>query len=517
MRDSDVATPRSSAASSSPTLAAGQSIAAPAIRGSVWTLAGYALSQLIRLGGNLVLTRLLFPEVFGQMALVFLFIQGLAMFSDVGTGPAIIQNPRGDDPRFLNTAWTIQCARGVLLWLVSWAIAWPVAAFYDQPLLRWLIPAGGFTAALGGFESTAMHTLQRHLRLERLTIADLAAQLLGIAVTILLAFVDRRVFGPNHPGAVWAIIAGALVTSIARLVLSHTYLPGIRHRFRVDAEDRKVLFRFGRWIFVSTLLTFLAGQSDRLVFGKLIPIALFGVYSIASMIAALPTAAILKLGGSVVFPAYSRLAGRTDFRSVFFRVRWPLLLGGAAVVTCLIASGPFLVAFLYDRRYADAGWMLQFLSAAAWFQILECTNGAVLLAKGHVRWVAAGNAAKLLGMIALVPLGFRVAGLPGALAGLVVSDLLKYLTVAAGVAIAGLGGIRHDLLVTAMTALLAAAAFLVGRGAAGAGAGRTVSFLASGAAAGVPWLGVGLWYLARSRADRVARADLFDASPGRQV
>ena len=61
--------------------------------------------------------------------------------------------------------------------------------------------------------------------------------------------------------------------------------------------------RFGRWIFVSTVLTFLAGQSDRLVFGKMIPIALFGVYSIASMLAALPTQAVLKLGGAVIFPA----------------------------------------------------------------------------------------------------------------------------------------------------------------------------------------------------------------------
>ena len=36
-----------------------------AIRGSVWTFAGYGITQVIRLGGNIILTSLLFREAFG--------------------------------------------------------------------------------------------------------------------------------------------------------------------------------------------------------------------------------------------------------------------------------------------------------------------------------------------------------------------------------------------------------------------------------------------------------------------
>src|SRR5258708_13476127 len=104
-------------------------------------MGGYAASQLLRLASNLILTRLLFPAVFGEVALVFIFIQGLAMFSDVGTGPTIIQNHRGDDPSFINTAWTIQSARGAILWLASWATRCPLAAFYGPPPLLRPIPA----------------------------------------------------------------------------------------------------------------------------------------------------------------------------------------------------------------------------------------------------------------------------------------------------------------------------------------------------------------------------------------
>src|ERR1700688_650098 len=64
-------------------------------RGSAWALAGYGASQVFRLGLTLVLWRLLVPDVFGLMAIVSAVMQGLAMFSDVGIGPSIIQYERG--------------------------------------------------------------------------------------------------------------------------------------------------------------------------------------------------------------------------------------------------------------------------------------------------------------------------------------------------------------------------------------------------------------------------------------
>src|SRR5258706_9299249 len=100
------------------------------VSGSVWTIAGYGAGQVLRLAGNLVLARLLYPEAFGLMALVSVFLQGLAMFSDIGIGPSIIQSRRGDELAFLNTAWTIQVVRGIVLWVVSMAGAAPFAAWY---------------------------------------------------------------------------------------------------------------------------------------------------------------------------------------------------------------------------------------------------------------------------------------------------------------------------------------------------------------------------------------------------
>ena len=52
------------------------------------------------------------------MVLVNVFVLGLELFSDVGIGPAVIQNER-DDESFVNTVWTIQIFRGAALFLVA--------------------------------------------------------------------------------------------------------------------------------------------------------------------------------------------------------------------------------------------------------------------------------------------------------------------------------------------------------------------------------------------------------------
>lgn len=477
-------------------------MAGAAVRGSVWTVAGYASGQLVRLLGNLVLTRLLFPAVFGQMALIAVFMQGLQMFSDVGTGPAIVQSRRGDDPAFLDTAWTIQCIRGVLLWLASFALAAPLASFFGQPILAWLIPGAGFSAVLGGLESTSMHTAQRHLRLERLTVVELVSQVVGVAVAIVGALADLRLYGPLHQSAAWVFVVANLAAAATRTALSHLALPGIRHRFRLDRTVLGEQLAFGRWVFVSTLLTFLAGQADRLVFGKMIPIDLFGVYGIAATLAMLPTLAVLRVGSSVAFPTYARLAARGTLGTVLGQVRLPLLLGGGAIASGLFACGPGLIHLLYDSRYAEAGWIVRFLAAGAWFQILEATCGAVLLALGRVPWMATGSAAKLVGLVVLLPLGFHLGGFRGALAGLVLAEAVKYLVAATGVALQRMPGLRLDAAVTGMVVAIAAAGSFAGSLVGAGGHSRFAEFVGAAAVSGGAWAAILGWYFLRARARR---------------
>jgi O-antigen/teichoic acid export membrane protein len=238
---------------------------------------------------------------------------------------------------------------------------------------------------------------------------------------------------------------------------------GAPNRLRWDKDALAQMMSFGRWIFASTVLTFLVGQSDRLIFGALIPLAALGVYSVAAMIALLPATALSRMASSVFFPIYSRIhnEGR-ELSPVFLRMRRPLLVFGGWLIGGLAGGGQSAVQLLYDDRYAQAGWILQWLALGCWFAVLEGINSAALLARGQSNWTAAASAGKLAGMLTLIPLGFHLGGFPGAVVGLALSDVLKYAVSAFAVSRAGLPCLAQDLRLTAW--VLASAA--LGHGAA---------------------------------------------------
>src|SRR5580658_4675768 len=90
-------------------------VRALAVRVAAWTAVGFGGAQVLRFAFNLILTRLLYPELFGLMALAFSVITGLNLFSDFGTAAIVVSHPRGADREFLNTVWSLQILRGLVL------------------------------------------------------------------------------------------------------------------------------------------------------------------------------------------------------------------------------------------------------------------------------------------------------------------------------------------------------------------------------------------------------------------
>ena len=80
---------------------------------ALWIGLGFTLTQAIRLGSSIVLTRLLAPEMYGLVAMGTVIISAVVMMSDFGFSLSVIRDKRGDDdPTFLNTIWTLQLVRG---------------------------------------------------------------------------------------------------------------------------------------------------------------------------------------------------------------------------------------------------------------------------------------------------------------------------------------------------------------------------------------------------------------------
>lgn len=438
-----------------------------ALRGSVVTLLGQLGGNGIRLASNLILTRLLLPEHFGVMALVNVTLTGLHMFSDIGIGPNVIQHPRGEERSFLHTAFSIQALRGFWLTLAGFAVAWPVARFYEIDELLWLIPLASLTAIIDGLTSTKIFRENRNLRLGRLTAIELASQLVAAIAMAITAWITRSVI---------SLVIGGLVGGLCRTILSHLALPGFRDGFAWEEESKKAIVTFGRWIFLSTAITFVSMQVDRLVLGKLVDTELLGIYSIAAMIAAVPREVLAQLTQKVLYPVVAELKRGESGGPRIRRVRTKILAILILPMGFLAGEGDAIFDVLYDERYAAGGILMMIISVGAWLHVLESTYGVVVLAAGKPKWISFGTGLKAVTFLALSYPIYLALGIHGVAGLIAVSELGVLLMVGWGARSEEVTSPIFDVMATAGVLATIAAVYF---------AQRAITALV-----GTPWVGL---------------------------
>jgi O-antigen/teichoic acid export membrane protein len=417
----DAAPPRSGDSSSHPTL---RSLA---ISATFWTLVSHGAGQLLRLISNVCLTWLLVPEIFGVMGLVQVLVTALNMFSDAGLNAGVVYHKRGDDPDFVDTAWTMQVFRGGLLWLATCVIAWPAAVFYEQPMLLWLLPIVGATSLIAGFRSTAGFILTRRVIVKPLVWRHITAQAVSLVVMLIVSIWTR---------SVWVLVVGQFITTILDVLLSFTVTKEGRPRFHWDRDAVRDLYRFGRWIFVGTAITFLLQHGDRAVLGKLISEAELGVYVIAALLARVPIEILLRLTAQVLFPIYARSAHESRERLIHRLVKARVgVLAALLPMTCAISiAGPFLVELLYRDAYHEAGWMLRILAIGASMTVINISAAGAILAVGDSFQHMINQVARGVLLIAGMWIGWHFGQLSGLLIGMTISKVLEYPVIAIGLA-----------------------------------------------------------------------------------
>lgn len=383
------------------------------LRGSIITMLGFGGTQALRLGGNLILARLLFPEAFGVMQLVTVLLVGLAMLSDLGIAPAIQGSKRGDDADFLNTAWTINLIRGVGLFLAGCALAWPMAWFYGEPILMQVVPVACISLLIAALEPTRADSAERHMNLGWVTLLELSAQTAALIAMVALALVT---------GSIWALVAGSLVAATVRAVMSWTLLPGIVNRPRLEPAAARELIHFGKWIFLSTVAGFLVQQADRLVLGRYLSMAELGIYGIGFFLASFPLMLGTTLVVRLMIPVYRQsppAASAANFLRLR-RIRAALTVALLGMMAPLVLIGPWLVDLLYDDRYLMSGAVVVLAGLALMPQLVTVAYDRAALAEGDSRGFFAVNGARALALVGLllvlVP-GQGIAGAALALAG----------------------------------------------------------------------------------------------------
>ena len=383
-----------------------------------WATGTFGLIQVLRFANNVILARLLSPPLFGLMLIVNSIRTGVELISDVGINQNIVSNKAGHTPDFYDTAWTIKVVRGVALGAFFMLTGKLFANFFEQPQLSIIMPVIALTFVFLGFQSTSSALLQKQKTIARNTIFEVIVAAISLVVHVALAIVSPTI---------WALVLGSVITSAAALITSYLIIPGTRHRFMIEPVSAREIIVFGKWIFLSSIIYFLAMNFDRLYFAKLISLAELGIYSIARSLADMLSTLVVRSSYMVLFPSVAAMQTTApELRAKLLQGRRMILVLVAIGLGCFVAVSDVVVNLLYDQRYGSAGLILPVLLLGVWLAILSTVNDSVLLGMGKPAYTTSANAAKLATLVVGVPIAFNYWGLIGAVFVLNVGETARY-------------------------------------------------------------------------------------------
>jgi O-antigen/teichoic acid export membrane protein len=408
----------------------------------------FGLQQAIRLIASIVLARILAPEAFGFMLIINTLRTGTELLSDIGIGQSIVRSPHAKDKAFLDTAWTLQVVRGVMLMLVTLALAAPISSMYSGLKTERMIAVVSLVFVTAGLQSPGIYIVQRSMQLWRRGVYDVVCTLASSMLTIILAL-----FWPNVWSLIWGLILGVVVVT----ALSYGLVPGSLPRFRWHRDHAREILHFGKWIFLSTAIYFAAISADKFYFSAALPLTLVGIYSVSRTFADLLRDLAQRLGAFLVFPKVVELRERRSEVAASIqhkRFRALALIAGATALS--LAACDALILLLYDARYHAAAFMLPILLGTTWFAVLAAFSEATLFGLDRPQATAFGNGAKFIVMIVGLPLAVPRYGILAGLLVLLLAEMVRWLVLSFALQKEKLSSVRGDVMLTVGMIALAA-------------------------------------------------------------
>jgi len=371
-----------------------QTLQAQTLVSAFWSFVGSGGKGVIRFASNLILTRLLFPEAFGLMATAMVVVTLIQIFSDTGTKTALIQNPKGSLPEFVNTSYIIAIVRSFVLFSIIVLAIEPVVSFYDQSQLRPLLWIMSFALLAEGFLNPGLPLLIKKLRVEKQVVYEVGSQLVGFVSTIILVYFYR---------SITAVAVGYLLTSLYRVVASYLVIP-YRPKLQWNREAGKELLHFGKYILINTMITWAVLNLDRLVIGKTLDMQQLGYYNIALYIGLYISDVLVQIFSQSYFPALSSVSDYPQKVEHIYRKTMNTVISLVIPVLMLIVLfSTEIITILYDTRYQTAGIVLFWIGLKSIFNVLSNIQSGTLLALGKPVYVTISMAIGLLFLAITLP------------------------------------------------------------------------------------------------------------------
>ncbi|KAF2419638.1 hypothetical protein B2K11_04135 [Microbacterium sp. B35-30] len=388
-----------------------------AVRGASHTLTAQLGRVVLQIATTVILARLLEADDFGLFAMVSAFTGVALVIGDFGLSLAAVQARELGRAVHSNLFW-INLSLGCGLFAVYWLGAYPLAAFYNEPLVVAVTQGLAFVFLINGFSAQMRVNAIRQMRFGQIALVDFGAQIGALTGGIVLALV-----GAEYWALVGAQIAQAIVAAIGLTIVGR-WLPGWPNR----RGSIRAMAGFGAHTSAAQILSYAAGTVDKILIGRFIGPSSLGYYDRAFQLLQLPMTQLLSPLTNIAVPILSKVdADDQRLARTARSIALILSYGFGTLLFLIIALATPVVEIALGHDWSPSVPILQILCIGGLFQAIGYLYFWLFLSRGltamQLRYSVIGRSIQIALIVACVPLGvLGVAG--GVVAGQAINWLI---------------------------------------------------------------------------------------------
>ena len=338
-----------------------------------WSLLEQSGSKAVGLLIQLVLARILTPQVFGELAILLVVANIVDALAQSGFGSALIQK---SDPteRDYSTIFWLGIAFSTALYFVIILISPLLSRLYGIDQMTALLAVLALRLFPNVLNSIQRAHLQRSMQFRAIFISNILANVLSGLAGILVAALG---------GGIWALILQNVLQSLISCIVMKMQVPWAP-ALQFDSSEAWNLFSFGWKISATTVLDTIYNGASEMLIGKVCTVSDLGLYSQGRKWPVAGISVMTNALQNVLFPALSQL--KEDRSRLIALLKRSTVVGGYVVIPmgmfCSIASEPLVRLLLSDKWIASAPiFGITFLGSC--FTFLQPLNLRAYMALGR--------------------------------------------------------------------------------------------------------------------------------------
>jgi O-antigen/teichoic acid export membrane protein len=375
------------------------------------------MQALLRLFSSLILTRVLLPEAYGTLAILLSVLYLIGNILDTNVSLFIVRDKNAEQPRYLNTAWTMRLSRSLLSGAVLFVGAPLIATkVYNLPALSLPLRVFSLWFLIDGFESMGFALAIRRKQARLQMYSELAASVVSTIFSIVYCY---------RYHTFWGMAFGIILNRLIMTVLSHQFYRELRPRLFIDLAAAREILVYSKYTIPSSLLSLGLNQFDKIVFLRLFDLRLLGIYGLAGNIAGSIESLISKISQTVLYPrcAHNFRDNPATATKRYYTENTKLFAGILAMPAALAGAAHLLIALMYDPRYSQAGSVLQALAIRAVLLSFASPAEDLLISAGQFHVILIGNVLRASWIVLGSLIGYYFFGFSGFVYGLSLSGL----------------------------------------------------------------------------------------------